>query len=69
MQVLVPLTKDKVANFASKALLTLAYIVDEENSKVIMANAGRYGDLRCMDCLLLFCNSLQHIIRSFSIGR
>ncbi|XP_078363775.1 uncharacterized protein LOC144647991 [Oculina patagonica] len=39
MQVLVPITKDKVANFASKALLTVAYIVDEENNKVIMANA------------------------------
>ena len=40
MQVLVPLTKDKVAHFASEALLTVAYIVDEENNKVIMANAG-----------------------------
>lgn len=40
MQVLVPLTKDKVAHFSSEALLTLAYIVDEESNKVIMANAG-----------------------------
>ncbi|KAL9979087.1 hypothetical protein ACROYT_G016691 [Oculina patagonica] len=39
MQVLVPLAKDKVAYFSSDALLTLAYIVDEENNKVIMANA------------------------------
>ncbi|KAL9979082.1 hypothetical protein ACROYT_G016684 [Oculina patagonica] len=39
MQVLVPLTKDKVAHFSSEALLTLAYIVDEESNKVIMANA------------------------------
>ena len=43
MQVLVPLTKDKVAHFSSKALLALAYIVDEENNKAIMANAGWYG--------------------------
>ncbi len=52
MQVLVPLTKDKVANFASKALLTLAYIVDEENNKVIMANAGNSRALRCTNNLL-----------------
>ena len=41
VDVLIPLLKAEVTLFATKALLVLAYLIDEQNNHVIMADEGR----------------------------
>jgi len=38
--VILPLINDQVTLFATKALLTLAYLIDETNNELVMANKG-----------------------------
>ncbi|KXJ21747.1 uncharacterized protein LOC110253730 [Exaiptasia diaphana] len=40
VKILLPITEDKVTIFATKALLILAYLIDESNNELIMANKG-----------------------------
>ena len=39
---LIPLLKAEVIIYAAKSLLILAYLTDEENNHVIMADEGKY---------------------------
>ena len=41
VKVLVPLLKAEVALFSAKSLLILAYLIDEENNHLIMADEGK----------------------------
>ena len=41
VKVLVPLLKAEVALFGAKSLLILAYLIDEENNHLIMADEGK----------------------------
>ena len=42
LDVLIPLLKAEVIIYAAKSLLILAYLTDEENNHVIMADEGKY---------------------------
>ena len=42
LDVLIPLLKAEVIVYAAKSLLILAYLTDEENNHVIMADEGKY---------------------------
>lgn len=41
VNVLVPLLKAEVALYSAKTLLILAYLIDEENNHLIMADEGK----------------------------
>ena len=41
LNVLVPLLKEEVALFSAKSLLILAYLIDEGNNHLIMADEGK----------------------------
>ena len=41
LDVLIPLLKAEVVIFAAKSLLILAYLIDEENNHLIMADEGK----------------------------
>jgi len=41
VNVLVPLLKAEVALYSAKSLLILAYLIDEENNYLIMADEGK----------------------------
>ena len=41
VNVLVPLLKEEVAHYSAKTLLILAYLIDEENNHLIMADEGK----------------------------
>lgn len=43
LDVLLPLLKTEVMIYAAKSLLILAYLTDEENNHIIMADEGKYS--------------------------
>ena len=45
VEVLVPFLKAEVTLYATKALLTLAYLLDEENNELIMSDKGEFGEV------------------------
>ena len=45
VEVLVPFLKAEVTLYATKALLILAYLIDEENNELIMSDKGELRTL------------------------
>ena len=50
INVLIPLLKAEVMIYSAKSLLVLAYLTDEDNNHLIMADEGNYFKLLLYNC-------------------